>query len=102
MKVCNNCSTVNEDTAEKCGHCHMTKNFTWQGAAKEKPAPKKAAAIHCKNCGSHDPGEGAKCVHCHFPLPIPAGSDKHPDFNKQERKEEYTKLTPVKANLRVG
>ena len=100
MKVCNNCSTVNDDAVDKCGHCNMSGNFTYQGATQSVTVAQKAS-IDCKNCGSEDPGEGAKCVHCHFPLPIPASAGNRSEYQGTDQLEEFPKLT-TKANLRVG
>ncbi|MFK7773759.1 MAG: hypothetical protein AB8F94_16530 [Saprospiraceae bacterium] len=67
MKNCNNCGTINIDSAVQCTDCHMEGQFTFHSLPIKKVELKED--IQCVNCGTIDRGEGAKCLQCHFPIP---------------------------------
>jgi len=66
MKNCNNCGTINIDTAIRCEACNMKGQFTFYSLPIKKE--KVEAHIHCTNCGTAETGEGAKCMQCNFPI----------------------------------
>ncbi len=67
MKNCNNCDTINIDSAVQCANCNMEGQFTFHSLPIKKTERKEN--IQCINCGASDRGEGAKCHQCHFPIP---------------------------------
>lgn len=67
MKNCNNCDTINIDTAVQCANCKMEGEFTFHSLPIKKVELNEN--IQCMNCGAPDRGEGAKCIQCHFPIP---------------------------------
>ena len=69
MKNCNNCGTINIDSATHCTHCNMKGQFTFQGLPIKKTITEQEK-IHCTNCGTVETGSGTKCLECNFPLPL--------------------------------
>ena len=67
MKNCNNCDTVNIDSAVRCENCNIEGQFTFHSLPIKKMEWKEN--IQCSNCGTSHRGEGAKCIQCHFPIP---------------------------------
>ncbi len=66
MKNCNNCDTINIDSAVQCENCKIEGQFTFHSLPIKKMELKEN--IQCPNCGIPDRGEGAKCFQCHFPI----------------------------------
>ncbi len=89
MKTCNNCSTENHIAAQKCVHCNMEGNFTFQEMPMEAPHVNEDVII-CRNCASENPGNGIKCIQCNFPI-----------MSKTKSEHSISKI-PIKANLRLG
>ncbi len=89
MKTCNNCSTENHIAAQKCMHCNMEGNFTFQEMPMEAPQI-SISKIQCRNCASENPGNGMKCIQCNFPIQ-----------QKIQTDNSISKI-PIKANFRVG
>lgn len=78
MKLCRNCRTINESSAEVCARCKMRdqlidynpeKTRQWSTNMQEENNVKQLYNV-CKNCGTPDFGEGQKCARCHFPITI--------------------------------
>lgn len=67
MKICNNCSSTNDMSVEKCTACNMAGNFTPLNGKEELPLP-VLSEITCVNCGNTHVGESAHCHHCRFPI----------------------------------
>lgn len=86
MLICNNCNSVNEDHAVKCGHCQMAGNFRQQmGDNRSDDTPVPESKVICLNCGSHAPGEGSKCAHCRFPISRPKTTVMDPETTQKLR-----------------
>lgn len=75
MKICNNCSTVNESDAIQCSHCAMKNSFVdYLEVKKEKRSTIKPIYETCSNCGTREIGNGMHCAACNFPLEKKADS----------------------------
>lgn len=73
MKHCNNCGTVNIDTATQCEYCNIKGQFTFHSLPIRKE--EQNDIVCCTNCGTRDKGAGKKCLQCNFPIaPAEQGS----------------------------
>lgn len=73
MKICQNCATVNDDTALACQSCRMKGRFKIQEGTPnlhENGNEQMPHEAHCPNCNQPTMPNDVKCPHCRMILPI--------------------------------
>lgn len=79
MQICQNCGTLNDDTANICQCCRMKGHFKKQDEASPKlPENSNEQTPHqayCLNCGQPTMPHDTKCPYCRMPLRVSSKYD---------------------------
>lgn len=71
MKICKNCSTINDNHQDRCVKCKMPGQLVpYEGPMAAEKKKIKTLYAQCSNCGTMEHGSGSKCAVCNFPLKL--------------------------------